>query len=103
MASVTQDIFNVDPISKKFPDLGSIIGGTSSTKGILAYIYVIAGLILLIMLIVGGITLMTAAGDQNKTKQGYGMISSGLIGFLIIFVSYFVAQVVQVALGVKFL
>jgi len=77
------------------------VGGVVSS--LLQYIYVIAGLILLIMLIMGGITLMTAAGDQNKTKQGYGMISSGLIGFLIIFISYFVAQIVQVALGVKFL
>jgi uncharacterized membrane protein len=94
MAAVT---LPTDPLAMRFPTLGSVIG-----EG-LKYVYVIAGLILLIMLIMGGITLMTAAGDQNKTKQGYGMISSGLIGFLIIFISYFVAQIVQVALGVKFL
>lgn len=94
MAAIT---LPTDPLAAKFPTLGSVIGQA------LQYVYVIAGLILLVTLIMGGITLMTAAGDQNKTKQGYGLISSGLIGFLIIFISYFVAQIVQVALGVKFL
>jgi hypothetical protein len=55
------------------------------------------------MIIAGGITLMTAAGDPAKSKEGYGKISAGIIGFIIIFVAYFVAQIVQVVFGVKFL
>jgi len=51
----------------------------------------------------GGITLMTAAGDANKMKQGYGQLTAGLIGFIIIFVSFFIAQILQIALGIKFL
>ena len=86
-----------NPGSFKFNDLGSVV-----TSG-LQYVYVIGGLILLVMLVLGGITLMTAAGDQNKTKQGYGMISNALIGFAIIFVSYFVVQIVQVVFGIKIL
>ena len=70
---------------------------------LLPYVYVIAGLALLVMLILGGITLMTSAGDQAKTKTGFGMISGALIGFLLVFVSYFVVQIVQVVLGVKIL
>lgn len=69
----------------------------------LPYVYSFAGIALLIMLIAGGITLMTAAGDQNKTKQGYGMISNALIGFLIVFVSFLVVQLVEVILGIKIL
>lgn len=69
----------------------------------LQYIYVIAGLSLLVMLIFGGVELMLAAGDEGKTKAGYGKIQAGLIGFLIIFVSYFVVQIVEVVLGVKIL
>ncbi len=86
-----------DNIVKKFPDVGSVI------TELLKYIYPAAGLFLLVTLIMGGITLMTAAGDANKMKQGYGQITAGLIGFVIIFVSYFVAQLIQVALGIKFL
>ena len=70
---------------------------------VLPYVFVIAGLILLVMLILGGIQLMTAAGDSTKSKAGYGRISTALIGFLIIFISYFVLQLVEVLLGVTIL
>lgn len=80
--------------------IGDIIGGSS---GLLIHIYTIAGLVLLVWLISGGITLMTAGGDQAKTKEGYGKIKGALVGFLLVFVSYFVAQIVEMVLGVKFL
>jgi len=86
-----------NPIVTKFGTPGGVI------SAILPYIYVAAGLLLLVTLVMGGITLMTAAGDQNKIKQGYGQLTAGLIGFIIIFVSFFVAQILQIALGVKFL
>jgi len=75
--------------------VGSII------SQLLTYIYPAAGLVLLVMLISGGITLMTAAGDTAKSKAGFARITNALIGFLIIFVSYFVLQLVEVLLGVK--
>ena len=70
---------------------------------VLPYVFVISGLILLFMLILGGIQLMTSAGDPDKTKAGFGRITHALIGFVIVFVAYFVAQLVQVMLGVNFL
>lgn len=86
-----------NPGGFKFANLGEVV--TTA----LQYIYVIGGLVLLVMLVMGGITLMTAGGDQNKTKQGYGMMTNALIGFVIIFVSYFVMQILEVVLGVKIL
>jgi len=70
---------------------------------LMPYIFVIAGLVLLFMLIMGGIQLMTSAGDPDKTKAGYGRITHALIGFVVIFIVYFVSQLVQVMLGVNFL
>ena len=86
-----------DNITEKYKNIGSIVGA------LLPYVYIIAGLAMLIMLVSGGITLMTAAGNPKKSAEGYGKITAGLIGFVIIFVSYFVAQIVQVVLGVKFM
>lgn len=86
-----------DPLSSRFSSLGDVVFQA------LKYVYVFAGLSMLIMLLYGGITLMTAAGDPGKSKVGYGMIRNALIGFLAIFLTYFIAQIVQVALGVKFL
>jgi len=77
--------------------IGEIIGA------LLPYVYVIAGLILLLVLISGGIGLMTSAGNPDKSKAAWGKITGGLIGFLIIFVSYFIAKIVEVLLGVSFM
>jgi hypothetical protein len=70
---------------------------------ILPYIYVVAGLALLFMLIFGGIGLMTAAGDPKKVEASQGRITMALVGFLIIFISYFVVQLVELMLGIKVL
>jgi hypothetical protein len=75
------------------------VGGIISQ--LLTFIYPAAGLILLAMLIWGGITLMTAANNPGKAKTGYNRMIYALIGFLIVFVSYFVLQLVEVLLGVK--
>jgi hypothetical protein len=95
MLLATGVVLPPDPISTKFPNLGAVIGAA------LPYIYVIAGLMLLFNIVSGGITLMTAAGDQNATKMGYGKVTAGIIGFLIIFVAYFVTQIVETVFGVR--
>jgi hypothetical protein len=84
-----------DPTIFSGKTLGDVIGAT------LPYIYVFSGLGLLLMLILGGIELMTAAGDPKKVESGYGRIKTGMIGFFIVFVSYMVVKVVEVVLGVK--
>ncbi len=89
-----------DSVSTKFSTIGSLVGGSG---GLLAYVYIIAGLCMLVVLIRGGIILMTAAGNPKKSAEGYGDITAAIIGFAIIFLSYIIAQIVQVMLGVKFL
>ncbi len=86
-----------DTISTKFPTIASVI------NEVLPYVYTLAGLALLVMLVMGGITLMTAAGDQGKTKQGSAMIANAFIGFFLVFISYFVVQIVEIILGAKIL
>ena len=87
----------VDPVGTKFNSVGSIV------TELLKYVYVVAGLILLLMLISGGIGLMTSGGNPDKMKAGYGRITSALIGFLIVFVSYMVVQIVERIFGVDIL
>ena len=84
-----------DPTIFSGKTVGDVVSAT------LPYIYVFSGLGLLLMLILGGIELMTAAGDPKKVESGYGRIKTGLIGFVIVFISYMVVQVVEVVLGVK--
>lgn len=91
------DLYGSSGFNFKNATIGQIIGT------LLPYVYVVAGLILLLMLINGGIGLMTSAGNPDKSKAAFGKISAGLIGFLIIFISYFVAKVVEKILGVSFM
>lgn len=86
-----------DQITTKFGNVGGIV------SELLPYVYVLAGLGLLLMLIMGGIGLMTAAGNPKKIETARGRITGGLIGFLLVFISYFVVQLVEVMLGVSIL
>jgi len=67
------------------------------------YIFFFAGLILLFMLIMGGFQMLTSAGNPEKVEAGKGKITTGLIGFLIIFVAYWLMQIIEVLLGFKIL
>jgi len=81
-----------------FPDLGSIV---STLLG--QYVFFFAGLILLFMLIMGGFQMMTSAGDPEKVKAGQGKITTAVIGFLIVFVAYWLMQIIETVLGFKIL
>jgi len=94
---ITKSIFDQDPVAGKFETLADLI------NEILPIIYVAAGLSMLVVLIMGGISLMLAGGDPAKIDKGYGMIKVALIGFFIVFLSYIITQVMETILGVKIL
>jgi hypothetical protein len=70
---------------------------------ILPNIYVFAGIILFILLLVGGIGIIKSAngGSEEDLKKGQQAITSALIGFLLIFASYWIIQLIQIISGVK--
>lgn len=61
----------------------------------------IAGIILLVLLIAGGFMMIAGAGsgDQKKATAAKTMVTDALIGFLVIFLSYFIIQIVEVITG----
>jgi hypothetical protein len=87
------------PVSATYPTLGSFI------NILLKNSLTIAGIIFLILLIVGGLTFIINAGDgdSKKAAQGQQAITSALIGFLVIFLSFFIIQIVEIITGVKIL
>lgn len=70
---------------------------------IVPLIFVIAGITLFIMLIAGGLTIFTSAGNPEKMKQGQGRIVSALVGLIIIFAAYWIVQLVEYSLGLSLL
>ena len=68
---------------------------------LLPYIFVLAGFAMLAFLVFGGYEIMTAGGDPKKMASGRGKIMYAIAGFLIIFVSYFVIQIVGDVLNIR--
>jgi len=80
-----------------FGSIGEII------SNLLPNIFTIAGIILFIILIVGGLVFMMGAGQENPdlAKKGKQAITSTLIGFLIIFCSYWIIKIIEVVTGLN--
>ncbi len=74
----------------KFTDLGDAI------SKLLPYLFIFGGIILLGMLVYGGFEMMTSLGNEEKFKGGAERIKNALIGFLMLFGVYWLAQLAQV-------
>ncbi|MFC1727101.1 hypothetical protein ACFL0Y_01130 [Patescibacteria group bacterium] len=92
-----------DPVSSRFSTIGEIFSGRGSNPGLLDYVFILAGFALLIYLIIGGFELLTSGGNPESINRGKGRITHAIIGFIIIFTSYWVIQLLEVILGVSIL
>ena len=88
-----------DPENFKFKEakIGDIL------SALLPYIFVLAGLTLFILLIIGGFGLLTSGGSPDKVKAAQGKITSAVIGFVIIFVSYWLMRILEIIFGLNLL
>jgi len=87
---------------------GFKFGGKETTIGdiisdLLPYIFVLAGLGLFVYLIIGGFELLTSGGDPGKVKSAQGKITGAVIGFVIIFISYWLVRILEIVLGISIL
>lgn len=89
---------------------GHTIGATYPNLAILVSVILknaltLAGVIFIILLIFGGLTFIinSGSGDAKKAAQSTSIITSSLIGFLIVFLAYFIIQIVEVITGLNIL
>lgn len=102
--------FNLDQI--KLGNTTTTLGSKYGTGGIgilisiiLKYSLMIAGIILLALLLFGGITFIINAGkgDPKKTGKGVSAITSALVGFAIILLSYSIIKIIGIITGFNIL
>lgn len=72
-------------------------------SALLPYIFTLAGLVLFIMLIMGGFGMLTSAGSPDKMKAAQGKITSAIIGFVIIFIAYWLMRILEIIFGLNLL
>ena len=68
-------------------------------SALLVYIFPLAGLLLLVYLIFAGFQYMTSGGDPKKIEMAKQRLTSGIIGFIVVFISYWLVQLVAKVLG----
>ena len=83
----------------KLGTLGDVI------SAILPNIFTIAGIFLFLLLLIGGFLFIHGAGQDNPegASRGKQAITAALIGFLIIFASYWIMQILGVLTGLQLL
>lgn len=95
-------------IGDKLKFQGSSASDTYSSFGdiinnVLPNIYIIAGLIIFFMIIAGGFIMITNAGNSDKQQDGKKIITTAIIGFIVIFASYWIIQIIQIVTGIPIL
>ena len=86
-------------VSGTFPTVGSLV------SVILKNSLTLIGIIMLVLLISGGLMFIIGAGSQDskKSAQAKSMITDALIGFAVVFLAYFIIQIIQVITGLQIL
>jgi len=90
-------LFQGDTAQNAYPDAGTLV------NNILPNVYIAAGLIIFFMIVIGGFTIVTNSGNQDKVADGSKVITSAIIGLLVLFASYWIIQIIQVVSGVPIL
>ena len=80
-----------------YSGIGSLI------NNILPNVYIAGGVVIFFMIIIGGFTIIANAGDSHKIQEGTKTITSAIIGFAVLFASYWIIQIIQVVTGVPIL
>ena len=91
--------FGTTGIKDVFPNLGVLI------STLLFNVYVLAGILLFLLLFFGGFNIIAGAGGGNpeQTARGGKAVGGALIGFLIIFVSYWIIKIIEIVTGLNIL
>ena len=90
----------IGPINNKFLSLSGV--GSLVTL-FLNIAFVLSGLILLFFFIMGGIGMISSAGesDPQKAEQAKKTVTSAVIGFVIVFASYWIVKLILQLLGIQ--
>lgn len=67
---------------------------------VLEFAFPIAGLILFVMIVWGGFEILSQSATKKSTEAGRQRITSAIIGFLLLFVSYWIIEVIERVFGI---
>lgn len=83
-----------DQLPAEFNSLSSIV------NKVVGYLIPIAGIILLFVLIWGGYDYLMSQGNPEKIKSAQAKMTTGIIGFILLVVSFLIVKVITIILGI---
>ena len=87
-----------DKVASAYAEELSTPGGIVTR--LLDFIFPIAGLILFLMISWGGFEVLVGSGDSSKVQAGKQRVTAAIVGFLVLFSSYWLIQIVEAVFGV---
>lgn len=103
MEKVAAQSLNIGSYTVEGPAGFAFAGGKVGdiVQAALPYVFAFAGFGVLLMIVAAGFTMLTSAGDAKKLEAGKGRLTNALIGFFLIFASYWIVELLQLIFGWK--
>lgn len=89
-SKVNEGVSKVDPGSST-PGSGDLY---SDVQRILGYVFMVVGIVAVIMIIYGGVLMLISMGDPGKNKKARDTIIYGIIGLIIVLLSWAIVNFV---------
>lgn len=70
---------------------------------LMTFLFPLAGLILFVMIVWGGFEMMTGSVNKKSVESGKQRVTSAIVGFMLLFASYWIAQIIEAVFGIKIL
>lgn len=77
--------------------------GKIISRALKFFIFPIAGIILFIVLILGGFQMLAGANNSKSLEEGKQRITTAIIGFILLFAAYWIAQLLEIIFGIRIL
>lgn len=81
------------PLNPELQTIGDVINRVT------LFLFPLAGVILLFVIIWGGYDLMLSRGEQEKISGARAKITAGIIGFVLLILSFFLTRVIAYVFG----
>ena len=94
-------------LSDKLTDTGSKPENFRTVSAVISsllpFVFILGGIVMGGMLVIGGFDILTSMGSEDKLKEGSEKIKNALIGFLLLFGSYWLAQIAELLFKIPIL
>jgi len=103
-AVTDQTLDEFDPLvisGSKQAERLSTFGGIISR--LLEFAFPLAGMILFVMIVVGGFQMLTGAAGQKGLEEGRKKVTTAILGFLLLFSAYWIAQLLELVFNIQIL